>query len=113
MIVNSKHEKELGLWRLTGVGSYVADASAIKAQGGSRKVYLPNSSLRVADLSWDPLKDVNGKIVCWRRNVAGVPVLILNNSREEEMTKTAKETTPEVPEKVEPKAPKLIAYEPK
>jgi hypothetical protein len=101
----------LSVWRITAVGTYVAHANAIKAEGGSRKVCLPGSSLRIADLTWEPTKDVDGRVVCWRRTVDGTPLVILN-STEEQMTKTTKEATPQAPEKVEPKAPKPIAFEP-
>jgi hypothetical protein len=115
MIVNSKQEKDLGVtWKLTGRGSYVAESSAIKAQGGSRKVCLPGSSLRIADLTWEPTKDVDGRVVCWRRTVEGKQLVILN-TKEIKMTKTTKDTAPQAPERVEPKAPKTpkpITYSP-
>ena len=82
---------EMGIWRLTAVGSYVADAPAIRAAGGSRKVCLPGSSLRVNDVSWEPTRDVDGRVVCWRRTVEGKQLVILNNQggkddREDERT---------------------------
>src|SRR5947208_10950716 len=93
-------------WRQTAVGSLVADVSAVKAAGGSRKVTLPNSTLRIADLDWSEVKDVDGRVMCWQRTIAGVPVLILNNSPQEEtMSKKTKDTEPQAPEKnAEPKA---------
>src|SRR5437867_6719310 len=100
----------LGIWRLTAVGSYVAEASAIRAAGGSRRAHLPGSSLRVNDVSWEPTRDVDGRVVCWRRTVEGKQLVILN-TKEEKMTAKTKELTLQAPEKVEPKAPKPIAYE--
>jgi hypothetical protein len=83
--------EEKGIWTLTAVGSLVADVSAIKAAGGSRKVKLPNSTLRIADLDWQEVKDIEGRVMCWQRTIAGVRVLIRNNSPQEEaMSKKTK-----------------------
>ena len=57
-------------WTLTAVGSFVIRRSDVEEAGGSRKVVLPNSSLRIADLSWEPVKDVGGKVVLGRIGVA-------------------------------------------
>src|SRR5438093_1319347 len=85
--------QDLGIWRPTAFGSLVADVSAIKAAGGSRQVTLPNSTLRIADLKWSEVKDVEGRVMCWQRTIAGVRVLIVNDSQEEKMTnKMSKKT---------------------
>src|SRR5437879_5186685 len=82
-------------WRLTAVGSFVIRRSDVEALGGSRMVALPNSTLRIADLDWEPTRDVEGRIVFWSRMVSGIKVVIANNSLEEEqMTRTTKDTTP-------------------
>jgi len=132
---------EMGIWRPTAVGSLVADVTAIKAAGGSRKVTLPNSTLRIADLEWQEVKDVEGRVMCWQRTIAGVRVLIRNNSPQEEtMSKKTKrdhgtatepkpvsytlpepvaeapkaevkDAEPQAPEKA-PRSPKAIGYSP-
>jgi hypothetical protein len=85
---------EMGIWRPNGVGGFVADASAINAQGGGRKVTLPGLSLRIADLDWAgaATRDVNGKIVCWSRTVGATRFVILNDinhHREESVSKNS------------------------
>ena len=100
------------IWKLTPVGSLVASRSDVEAAGGWRRAPLPNSTLRVGDVNWAVTEDSAGHLVCWRRTVAGIPLVILNNSpQEEEMTKTTQDAAPQVPAK-EPKTPKPIAYEP-
>jgi hypothetical protein len=111
------------IWRPTAVGSWVASRSEIEAAGGSRKVKLPNSTLRIADFEWEPVKDVVGKIVAWRRSINATPHYIVNSPQEEEMSKKTKrdhgtvqepkpvsytlpEPATEAP-KAEPKAPRM------
>src|SRR6266550_3816736 len=108
--------EDKGIWKQTAFGSVVADVSAIMAAGGSRQVTLPNSTLRIADLKWSEVKDVEGRVMCWQRTIAGVRVLIRNNSpQEEEMSKKTKRDhgTAEAPKPVSYTLPEPAAEAPK
>lgn len=107
--------QDLGIWTLTPVGSYIANRSDVEAAGGWRGATLPNSTVRVGDLNWDVRKDVEGRVMCWQRTVNGVPLLILNNPKEETMSKKTKRDhgTAEDPKPVTYTLPEPAAEAPK
>lgn len=82
---------EVGIWRPNKAGTYVANRSEVEAAGGWRRANLPNSTLRIGDLNWNVIRDVEGRIFAWRRTVEGKQLVIVNNSpEEEEMSKKSK-----------------------
>ena len=79
----------LGVWRFTGASTFATTRAEIEAAGGSRRVTLPHSTLRIGDVVWQEVRDVAGQVVAWRRSINGVPCYILNSPspKENEMTK--------------------------
>src|SRR3989442_1024791 len=107
---------DLGVWRLTLVGTYIANRSDVEEAGGSRRVCLPSSTLRVADFEWEPVRDWVGKVIAWRRSINGTACFILNTPPEKknQMTKKKRDHgTAENPNPVSYTLPEPAAEAPK